>query len=284
MPLPALLIVLGAALCHSVWNLILKMEGGRSDVALGALVVGVLLGAPLMATYPLAEIPLAGWVLVVVSALFETGYFLALSAAYRVGDLSLVYPVARGTSPVVVAPLAILFLGERLSAAGLAGVGLVCVGILGGHARGIAALAASATTRRALGLALLTGAMTAGYSLVNKLGVAIVPVPVYGVSVFAVNAVLFALVLRRRGVVLPGPRTIRWRPTLAIGVLMMTAYVAVLAGMSMAPVSYVVATREVSIVVGAALGAIALREPHPVWRLASAAVIFAGLALIALAD
>ena len=282
MPLPALLLLLGAAVLHGVWNLMLKREGGRTDVALGALAVGALLAAPAFLVYPVRDVPLEGWLLVLLSALFETGYFLALSAAYRIGDLSLVYPLARGTAPIVVAPLAVLLLGERPSVQGVAGIALVVLGIFASHVAHLRAGAASPETRRAIGLALVTGLMTAGYSLVNKVGVSLVPVPIYSGSVFAVNVVLFALVLRRRGVPLPIGRDARWGPMAAIGASMMTTYMAIMLAMTLAPVSYVVAAREVSIVFGAALGALVLRERHPLSRVVGAVIIFAGLALMAL--
>jgi len=226
---------------------------------------------------------------------------LSLSAAYAIGDLSLVYPIARGTAPIVVAPLAILLLGERPSLQGLAGVGLVVLGIFGflldrgprmapdtldaRRSPGDPAPASTAREdrRRAVGFAFLTGLTTAAYSLVNKVGVGLVPVPVYSVSVFALNVVFFTIVLRRRGPLLRVGEPIRWKPMLVIGAGMMTSYILVLFAMSMAPVTYVVAAREVSIVVGAALGAFALRERHPVARITGAAVIFAGLVVLALA-
>ena len=138
--------------------------------------------------------------------------------------------------------------------------------------------------RRALALALLTGVFTAGYSLVNKLGVALVPVPLYALLVFAVDATLISLARWLRGG-LAGTRVrdTPWGRTIVVGVLMMAAYLAVLAAMAQAPVSYVVAAREVSVVVAAILGALVLRERHPAGRIAGAAVIFAGLVLIALA-
>ncbi|MBI2206196.1 MAG: EamA family transporter [Candidatus Rokubacteria bacterium] len=282
MPLAAVLLVLGAAVVHSSWNLLLKREGGRPELLLGALVVGAVAGMPFLFSYPLAEIPLEGWALVLASAIFETGYMLALSSAYRVGDLSLVYPVARGTAPIIVVPLAALLLGERVSTQGLLGVLLVVAGIFASHVPALGTLATTREARQAVGFAALTGLMTAGYSLVNKVGVSVVPVPVYAVAVFATNAVFLTIILRLRGMVLVG-RDTRWRATATIGVLMMTSYVAIMWAMSMAPVSYVVAAREVSIVVGAALGAVTLRERHPASRVAGAAVIFAGLAVIALA-
>jgi drug/metabolite transporter (DMT)-like permease len=283
MPLAAVVLVLGAALVHGLWNLILKREGGRAVVMLGALVVGVLFTAPVLAFYPIADVPLEGWLLVLLAAAFETGYVVALSAAYGVGDLSLVYPVARGTAPIVVAPLAMLLLGERPSVQGLIGIALVVLGIFGSHLPSLRGVGLAPEARRALGLAFVTGLMTAGYSIVNKVGVGLVPVPVYSASVFALNAALFALILRHRGERLASVRAMPWRPTIAMGVLMMLSYMAILLAMSMAPVMYVVAAREVSIVVGAALGAVALRERHPVARVAGAIVIFAGVAVLALA-
>jgi drug/metabolite transporter (DMT)-like permease len=280
-PPAALALVLGAALCHSVWNLILKSERGRLDVAFTALVVVVVLFAPVVVIYPVTDLPAAAWALVALSGVLETGYFLALSAAYGAGELSVVYPVARGTAPLVVTPVAVLFLGERLSIGGLAGIALVVAGIFGSHAAALGPR--SSGHRRPLGWAVVTGLMTSGYSLVNKLGVELVPVPLYAFLVFVVNTPLISVALWRRGQ-LPRlwSRDVRWVPAITVGVLMMTSYLAVLAAMARAPVSYVVAAREVSIVLAAGLGALVLHERHPAARIVAAAVIFSGLVLMVL--
>lgn len=279
----ALFLVLVAALCHSVWNLIVKTDARRLEIQSGALVVGTLLCAPVLFFYsPWTLSPLA-WAAVAVSALLESAYVLALTSAYGAGDMSLVYPVARGTGPVLVAPLAVLFLGERLSLQGAVGIGLVVAGIFLSHGA-LAGRAVVRDHRRALGWALLTGVLIAGYSLVNKVGVTLVPVPLYAFLVFLADAVLVGLVQRWRGRVVPAlRRDAPWGQILAVGVLMMGAYLAVLVAMSQAPVSYVVATREVSVVVAALLGALVLHERHSVARVAGAAVIFGGLCAIALA-
>ena len=279
MPLAALLLVLGAAVCHSVWNLLVKSDARRLEIQSGALLVGVVLCSPALLIYPLTAVSPAAWGAVLVSGLFEAGYVFALTAAYGAGDLSLVYPVARGTPPLLVVPLAIVLLGERPAWQGLVGIGLVVLGIAAGH--GGFPGGPARVNRRALALALLTGVFTAGYSLVNKLGVALVPVPLYALLVFAVDATLISLArwLRAETRVRDTP----WGRTIVVGVLMMAAYLAVLAAMAQAPVSYVVAAREVSVVVAAILGALVLRERHPAGRIAGAAVIFAGLVLIALA-
>jgi drug/metabolite transporter (DMT)-like permease len=279
-PLDALVLVVAAAFSHSLWNLMLKHEARRAEASLGALLVGAAACSPVLLVHSPLEIPAAGWLAIAASGVLETAYVLALTTAYGAGDLSLVYPVARGSAPVFVVPLAVLLLGERLSAQGAAGVGLVVLGVFALHA-GPGTFAGSRASRRALGWALVTGVCIAGYSLVNKIGVSLVPVVLYAMLVFAVDAALLLAVLRLRGARTPGP-PVRWRTAVGVGVLMMATYLAVLAAMARAPVSYVVAAREVSVVVAAVLGAVALRESRPLLRVAGAAVVFAGLAVLAL--
>src|SRR5438552_15178862 len=131
MPLAALLLVLGAAVCHSVWNLLVKSDARRLEIQSGALLVGVVLCSPALLIYPLTAVSPAAWGAVLVSGLFEAGYVFALTAAYGAGDLSLVYPIARGTPPLLVVPLAILLLGERPPCQGLAGIGLLILRLIG---------------------------------------------------------------------------------------------------------------------------------------------------------
>src|SRR2546429_233107 len=136
MPLAALLLVLGAAVCHSAWNLLVKTDARRLQIQSGALVVGVVLCSPALLIHPLTEVSRSAWAAILLSGVFETAYVFALTAAYGAGDLSLVYPVARGTPPLLVVPLAVVLLGERPSAQGLAGIGLVVVGICARRAGG----------------------------------------------------------------------------------------------------------------------------------------------------
>ena len=133
MSLTALALVLGAAVFHSAWNLALKSESRRLEASLLALAAAVLLSAPVLLVHPVTELTAGAWALVLLCGAFETAYLLTLTAAYAIGDLSLVYPIARGTAPLVVAPLAVLVLGERLSAPGLVGIALVVTGIFAAH-------------------------------------------------------------------------------------------------------------------------------------------------------
>jgi drug/metabolite transporter (DMT)-like permease len=282
MPPLALALVLGAAICHSAWNLVLKRETRRLEVQSGALAVAVLIASPVLLVYPLAAVSARGWTLVLLSALFETGYVFALTSAYGAGDLALVYPVARGTAPLLVAPLAVALFGERLSAAGVTGIALVVAGIYGSHLGTMRSWAGETHARRALALAVLTGVMTAGYSLVNRVGVRSMPVPLYGFLVLVINAAL-VLVARtlRGGARLSFARDAPWSRMVVVAVLVVAAYLAVLLAMTLAPVSYVVAARETSIVVTVALSALVLRERPGRVRIAGALAIFAGLVVIA---
>ena len=283
MPLAAVVLVLAAAACHTTWNLIFKSQADRAGVSLGALIVGVVILSPCLIVYPVREIPLEAWALILLSGVFETAYVVGLTAAYQAGDLSLVYPIARGTPAIIVLPLSIALLGEPVTALGVLGIALVVVGIFGAHLPPPRAAGdPAAAPARAIVLALLTGLTISGYSLVNKLGVMIVPVPLYATLVFAVDAMLLALVLRARGTLdWPFART-RWKPAVAIGVLMIGAYLGVLGAMALAPLAYVVAAREVSIVITTVAGVLLLGERASWRRLPGAALIFAGLVAIAI--
>src|SRR5436305_6984728 len=161
MPLAALVLVLGAAVCHSAWNLLVKSDARRLEIQSGALIVGAVLCSPVLLMYPLSSVSRVAWGVILLSGLLETAYVFALTAAYGAGDLSLVYPVARGTPPLLVVPLAVVLLGERPSVQGLAGIGLVVVGIYASHAGLVGGRPATRANGRALGLALLTGVLTA---------------------------------------------------------------------------------------------------------------------------
>ena len=280
MPTAALILVLVAAASHCAWNLVLKSETHRAEISLGALVVGVILTIPVFAVYPITLVSAEAWGLIALSAVFETAYMLLLTAAYQAGDLSLVYPIARGTPGLLIVPLSVTLLGESLSGGGLLGIGLVVIGIFGAH---LPAGHAAAGSKRAVGLALLTGVAIASYSLVNKLGVQRVPVPLYAALVFAADALLLAIVLRAQGKLgWPPLPPGRWKPAVIVGILMMGSYLGVLGAMALAPLAYVVAAREVSIVMTTLAGIVLLGERTSWRRLAGAACIFAGLVAIGL--
>ena len=283
MPLSALLLVLGAAVVHTLWNFLLKRDPRRLDIQSGALVLVAVAAAPVVFWYSPATISAQGWVLIGLSALFEAGYAFGLNAAYGAGPMSLVYPIARGTSPLIVTPVALVAFDERLSMAGVLGIALVVAGIYASHAEAVRDAVGAADARRAVALALLTGIMTAGYSLVNRAGVRVVPLPIYAYLIFVLDAVVIVVARRVRGdAAWPLRRDLPWGTMVLVTVFMCASYLAVLSAMRIAPVSYVVAARESSILVALLVSVLILKESPTPGRIAGGLAIFAGLVVIAL--
>ncbi|WP_184693068.1 EamA family transporter [Saccharothrix tamanrassetensis] len=274
----ALLLILAAAFAHAGWNLAAKRvpNGGALFVWLNATLSAVLLVPVVLLT----ATPSWDWVVPLVgSGLLHLTYFLLLQRGYATGDLSVVYPLARGTGPLLTVMLAVTVFGERPHPLGLVGAAAVVLGVLvigsGGSSGG------SRTAGVVYGL--LTGAVITGYTLwdantVNT--VAIAPlVLITGSSV--TEAVLLApYALSRRA---SAVRMVRrhWRAVCVVGVLSPLAYVLVLFAMTLAPVSLVAPARELSIVVGGVLAWLVLGEPNPVRRLSGALIVLAGVAAIA---
>ncbi len=285
---PALGLVLLAAAAHATWNLLAR----RADEKLAFLWCGTLVstvlffpvGVWLLLTEP---VPPMGWWVVSVSAGLEALYFWTLAQAYRYGDLSLVYPIARGTAPVLVPILAVLFLGERLSGLATAGIGLVVVGTVTLYTRqlGWPRLDAVAGVLRQLGTryAPLTGLLIAAYSALDKYGVSLVTPVLYSYLLFAgLTVALLPVVLRQRAA-LSTEWKLRRGSIVVVGLLAPSSYGLVLLAMTLAPVSYVAAAREVSVVLAAVLGAVVLHEGYGRQRLLGSVAIAAGLMLLVLA-
>ncbi len=284
---PALALVLLAAVAHATWNVLARRADEKlaflwcSTLASSVLFLPV--GTWMLLTQP---IPLAGWGVVGISALLEALYYWTLAQAYRYGDLSLVYPIARGTAPILVPILAVLFLGERLSALAAGGIGLVVIGTVALHVRQIGwpTVGAFAEIAGQLGTryALLTGLVIAAYSSLDKYGVTLVSPLLYGYLLFVgLTLALVPLMSRQWGAVSTEWKLRRWS-VLAVGVLAPVSYGLVLLALTIAPVSYVAAAREVSVVLAALLGALVLHEGYGQQRLLGSVAITAGLALLVL--
>jgi drug/metabolite transporter (DMT)-like permease len=293
----ALALILVAALAHATWNLFSKqasVAGASSFVWLMSLTATVLY-APVVALSVLVSpprlTPLA-WLFMIGTGLLQVGYFLFLQAGYRLGDLSLVYPLGRGTGALLAALAGITLLGERPGAAGITGIGLVVLGVLVLGAPGRAAGPASPASgspasgspaSRAITFALVTGMFIASYTLWDKYAVSTLRVPplLQGYASLPVMALLLApSALRQRG------RTTRvWRryrrQVTGAAVLSPLAYVLVLIAMSFTAVSAVAPAREVSVLVGVILGRRLLGEGSLARRLTAAAAIAAGIICIA---
>jgi drug/metabolite transporter (DMT)-like permease len=283
--LAALALVLAGAIIHALWNLLAKraQDGGAPFVCLFSL-VAVVVYAPLAAAIVVWQRPHIGLVQLVFiagTAVLHTGYFLALQRGYRLGDLSLVYPLARGTGPMLTAAAAIAFFGERPGPVALAGTALIGGGIIlltsGREAWG------RPNARRAAAYAVLTGMFIAGYSLWDKRAVATFAVPPvvldWGDNLGRA-AILAPVALMRRAGVRDIWRRYR-REVLLVGALSPMPYILVLTALVFTPVSYVAPAREISILAGTIMGARVLAEGDARRRIAAAGAMVVGLAALA---
>ncbi|HEX8101409.1 MAG TPA: DMT family transporter [Solirubrobacteraceae bacterium] len=280
MPLSALALVLGAAVVHATWNLLAKESRGGVAFAWAATLVGTLAIAPFGIAVAIAERPHFGaqgiaWV--AVSGALQTVYFVLVQRAYRAGDLSLVYPLARGTAPVVAMLGGVLLFAERPSALAVAGGLTICAGVLSLAGR------PRPEDRVAVGYALATAAMIATYTLWDKHAVDALDLPpvVYFLGAYFVMLVLLTGPTLRRRADLRRAWTGSRRAVLGVGVLGPLSYLLVLIALSTTAVSYVAPAREISIVVGTILGARVLKEGDRRRRLVASAVIVAGVVTLA---
>ncbi len=287
MTVPALLLVLTAALIHASWNLLAKQAADALAFLWGAMLASSILFAPIALWLGLLQpIPPHGWGIVLLTSLFETAYFWFLGHAYRSGDLSLVYPVIRGISPLVTPVLGVLLLGERLSASAVLGIVLVVSGILVAHLTGFNWATVSRLARAleapATRYALASGICTAAYSIIDKVGVSVVLVPLYTYLLYlgaTIGVGCLLLPRHSRAVVA------EWRRNssrvLVVGILGPLTYGLVLWALTFTPVSYVAPAREVSVVIAALLGAMVLGEAYGVQRITGSVLIGSGVIFLA---
>ncbi|KRC50915.1 hypothetical protein ASE16_08130 [Leifsonia sp. Root227] len=298
----ALSLVVIAAFAHATWNLASKRASaiGLPFILLGAIASTVL-------WLPIAGVDLAingadlRWMLLGsgVSAVIHVGYMWVLQRGYAHGDISVVYPMARGTGPLLSVVFAIVLFHEHPSALALAGAAVVVAGIVGiGLSTGRPVQPGMrgpdqpgmrrAGIHRMLGpgilYGLLTGVTIAVYTLwdaftVNDLGVSPVAFMV-GCSLGEV-VLLAPVLVRRRAEVVAVWRRFRWQVVI-VGVLSPLSYILVLSAVQLAPVSLVAPARELSVVLVSLAGWLILREPKPAQRMAGAVVVLGGVAMLAL--
>lgn len=272
-PASALLLALAAAFLHAGWNLLLARAPDTQSAAAVALALAVVIFAPVAAlTW---DVDSAAIPYIAASAALELAYFALLAFGYDRGELSVVYPVARGSAPVLVLAVSVIALGVALSGLQVAGVLLVAGGIAA--VRGVG----SEPSRRDLAVGLAIGCLIAAYTLVDKQGLRHAdPLPYLELVLLAPAAFYLAAMTYRRG-----PTALRAQlgaTTLAAALGMFGAYALALAALRLAPAAPVAAVRETSIVIATALAAVFLHERVGRLRLAGAAVVVAGVAALAL--
>lgn len=287
MELQGILILVLAAVFHSSWNLLAKKSLDKQVFLWLSLVAWTILFFPLFC-FRYVPFPAEGWVCIALSGVLEAVYYILLGRAYQSGDLSLVYPVARGSVPLYVAFFAFVFLGEAASPAGLAGILAIVGGIYVLHLKSFdrdELLAPFRSLRVGTSrLALLTGLTTAGYSVVDKAGVSLVNPFIYMYLVLAAATFLIApWMARHKKDLIKREWQENKRSIAVVTLLNATAYLLVLTVMTSNKISYVSPVREISVVFAALLGTIVLREPFGRQKIAGSLIIFSGIILIALA-
>ena len=286
MPILAVALLLGAAVAHATWNYVAKGANSSAAFMFVFCAFAAVVYLPIAAgvfIYTRPSLGLDAVLFVVVSGALNALYFFLLSEGYRYGDLSLVYPLARGTGPALSVVGAIIIFGERPSALGLAGSALVVIGILvmswsPGRTSG-------AEVRRSIVFALATGACIAAYTLWDNKGVTIVTPILYSSGLDISRSLIlapFALIPASGRADVRRVLREQRRAVMAIGILSPGAYILVLIALTLAPVSYVAPAREISILFGAMLGLRLLKESDAGRRLAGASAIVAGVFALAI--
>ena len=280
----ALSLILAAAFVHASWNYFLKRSGGGTVFVWLFATLSALIYAPLAALVIWWQRPEFGWVhygLMFASAALHTAYYLLLDRGYRSGDLSVVYPLARGTGPLITILCAVLLLQERPTPVAVTGALLIGGGAIAltGDPRKLR----QSGNLHAVGFALLTGCMIASYTLVDKIAVAAWLIPPL-VQDWAANLgrvlLMTPLALRLQGDIGPTWRRAK-KEIIAVALLCPLSYILVLTAMVFTPVSYVAPAREVSILVAALMGTQLLAEGDVTRRLAAAAAMVAGVICLA---
>ena len=287
MPLSALALVVLAGFIHACWNIAAKKAGGDVRFAAFTSVVLMVFWAPVGLWMGWQQLPASGrleWALVLASAVLHIGYFIVLLRGYRQADLTVVYPLARGSGPLLSSMVAVVVLGEQISALGLVGI----LGVVGGVfliAGGPGLWKAAhdphqqARVRTGIFYGAITGLFIASYTVVDG----------YAVKVALMSPILVDYFGNLVRLVLLSPTLLRDRPevmrlwreqrpyALIVGIFSPVSYVLVLYALQVAPLSHVAPAREVSMLFAALLGGHLLGEKDRGPRIAGAVLIAAGV-------
>jgi drug/metabolite transporter (DMT)-like permease len=281
MPILAIALLLTSAVFHALWNLILK-KSPEKFVAMGwqALIGGIL---SLFVLFFTGLPPRSMWLFAVISMALEALYFILLSFAYRDHDFSLVYPVARGAAPALVVLWSFIFLHEIPSAGGFIGIATIICGLV---IIGLTSFFQPHNGKpqfKGIAIALLIALVISAYTLIDGFAVKHGPALPYGLTMFMLVPTLTTPVVLRNYGLGNFNEAMRKQPArlILIGLLGVVAYLFALFAYSLAPVNYSEAIREVSVVLGAFAGWQFLGEKLGKIRVIGAAIIFAGIVLIA---
>lgn len=286
MSVSTFLIVLLAGLLHALWNIVAKKAGGDVRFACFSAGVGIVIWAPLGIWLGWDVVPqwdIWAWSFVVGSALLRILYFVVLLRGYRLADLTVVYPLARGTGPLLSSLAAIFWLGEAVSIFGIFGIACVIGGVF--LIAGGPSLTRARLRSAGLRYGLLTGVLIACYTVVDGYAVKVLllsPFLMHYVENVVRGVLLMPVVLRDR----PAARVLwrqQWKYALLVGTITPVSYVLVLYALQTAPLSLVAPAREVSMLFAALIGGHLLGEGDRWLRVMGALLIACGVVMLGLA-
>jgi drug/metabolite transporter (DMT)-like permease len=282
----ALTIVFIAAFLHATWNTMAKRSRKKIVFVWWFLLFALIFYLPMFLYYwPITPVDHVGWACILASGVIHFFYFLFLGGAYERGDLSLVYPISRGSGPLFVPLLAVIFIQEQLELIGVVGILLIILGIYVIHLQAFSWHAALVPLKTMGGDSFFwsfgTGLTIAVYSLVDKIGVDHVFPPVFIYCMLIVCWLILTpyVFIRERSHIRP-EWTANKYTILLVGFLVLFTYMSVLFAMRLSKVSYVVAVREVSIVFSALYGVFLFGEKYLSQKVAGSALIACGVVCI----
>lgn len=277
MTLTVFCILLFAALLHASWNAIVKAGTDKLYSAIGVSGSAALIALVILPFSP--QPSAASWPFLVVSCALQVVYMVLVAKTYQVSDMSQTYPLMRGTAPLLVALISVLALGDSLSGLAWSGIGVICLSILA------MAMNGRMRSRTGIGLALLNACFIAGYTLVDGTGVRLSDTALgYTLWTFLMNGfclLAWAMVARRREAT--RYLCLHWKKGLLGGVGTLGSYGLALWAMTQAPLAVVAALRETSILFGALIAFVLLKEKVAGLRIAAALGIAGGAMLLRLA-
>lgn len=273
---PALLysLVVFSAIAHPIWNALVKSAGNRTLAMVAIRVAGLAFG---LAALPFVDWPAPeSWKWLALTAAIQFGYYALLIRSYGLGDMSVVYPLARGIAPVLTTLIALFVIGEALSAGQIVGVAMISLGIM-------ALSFGAGASLPGVGFALATGVSVAAYSLTGGMGVRTAGTVLgFQACLEIVNGIAmvgYALVAKRAAI----PTYARRYGAVGLfaGIVSVLGFLAFLLAAQSLPLGPVVALRETSVIFGAIIGAVILKEGFGPRRIAASALVVGGIAMLA---
>lgn len=287
MELSIIMLLILAGCFHSIWNTLAKRSADKQVFLWLSLVVfAIIFFVPLCLLYK--TFSSHGWIYIITSGSIHALYMILLGKAYQLGDLSLVYPLSRGSAPLFVTLFAIFFLKEKVSLLGMAGILLIVMGIYTLHIRNLSFKGLTEPLllirEKISCLALLIGLLISGYSVIDKVGVDYVDPVIYLYLMFAISAILMSpyIFINKSEKIKKEWLENKWA-VIAVAIMYVFAYLLVLMAMTHGKVSYISSVREISLVFTTLIGTFMFREAFGGKKIIASILMFSGIVLIALA-